>query len=101
MSRATFYRYKKLLTIKDWKGIEKDRLNNQHYKPKNLRRSLIIDCDNNKTLIDIIKDIRIKHPTYSKYKIYAILKRDHNVNSNNNNTNTNTNTNNNINVRIN
>ena len=91
ISKATFYRYKKLLNTKDWKGIEKDRLNNRHYRPKNLRRSLILDYsnsnnnnnnNNNKTLLTIVKDIRNKYPTYSKYKIYAILNRDYNISSN-------------------
>ena len=111
ISRATYYRYKILLKNKNWKDIERDKIDNitnkNYYKPINLRKSKIIDYNNinNKELIDTIKDIRNHNPTYSKYKIHVILNRDYkdilnrNINlSNKGNTTNTTNTNNTISI---
>ena len=100
MSKSMYYRINK--EIKD-KGLTywTYYYRKNSTRPINLRKSKIIDYNNNinnRKLIDTIKDIRNNNPTYSKYKIHFILNRDYrelidriiyslNSNSSNNNSN--------------
>jgi len=70
ISRATYYRLKKSISIHGIRGLEK-----QSRRPKVFRKSKIP-----KASIEIALDIRRKNPTYGKEKITIILKRDFSIN---------------------
>jgi putative transposase len=70
ISRATYYRLKKALSIYGIHGLEK-----QSRRPRIFRKSKIP-----KTTIEAVLDIRRKNPTYGKEKISIILKRDFSIN---------------------
>jgi putative transposase len=69
ISRATYYRRKKALSIYGISGLKR-----RSNKPKTLRTSKIPQ-----TALDLILKIRGANPTYGKAKITVILTRDHNV----------------------
>ena len=69
ISRATYYRLKKSISIHSVRGLEK-----QSRRPKVFRKSKIP-----RATIDIALDIRRKNPTYGKEKIAVILKRDFSI----------------------
>jgi transposase len=69
MSRRTYYRLKKELKIKDWKGIER-----KSKRPKNIRQSKIPE-----EIIKEILRIRLENTTYGEKKITKILERDNNI----------------------
>jgi transposase InsO family protein len=66
ISRATYYRLKKSLSIYGLRGLEK-----RSKRPKKFRQSKIP-----KETIEIVLNIRKQNPTYGKDKINIILKRD-------------------------
>jgi IS30 family transposase len=69
ISRATCYRLKKELEIKDWGGIERT-----SGRPKNLRKSKIpLETK------ELILKIRSENIAYGKNKIKIILERDHDL----------------------
>jgi hypothetical protein len=69
ISGQTYYRLKKELKTKDWKGIER-----KSSRPKHARQSKIP-----KETIDLILNIRLESITYGKEKIAIILYRDYNI----------------------
>lgn len=69
ISKSSYYRYKKSL-----KSNGLDGLKNASTKPKNLRKSNI-----DQSIIDLVLEIRLKNPTYGKFKIAIILTRDYEV----------------------
>jgi transposase InsO family protein len=69
ISRPTYYRLKKELETKDWKGIEK-----KSKRPHRVRQSRI-----SKETMDLILNLRLENITYGKNKLRAILKRDYNM----------------------
>jgi transposase len=69
ISRATFYRLKKELKTKDWKGIER-----KSTRPKNVRESKIPE-----EVVNLILKLRLENITYGKNKLKVILERDHSV----------------------
>lgn len=69
ISRATYYRRKKAITLLGIKALE-----NKSKAPHRKRQSKIP-----KETISLILDVRKDNPTYGKAKIAVILKRDHNV----------------------
>jgi transposase InsO family protein len=69
ISRPTYYRLKKELETKDWKGIER-----KSRRPKNLRKSKIpLETK------ELILKLRLENITYGKSKIKIILERDHGI----------------------
>jgi transposase len=66
ISRSTYYRIKKQLKTKDWKGMER-----KSTRPRRLRQSKIPEA----TIKEILK-IRLENPTYGEKKIKKILERD-------------------------
>lgn len=67
ISRATYYRRKKAISQYGAIGLKK-----KTTKPKTFRQSKIP-----KTTIDLILKLRLENPSYDKYKITIILKRDY------------------------
>jgi transposase InsO family protein/transposase len=70
ISKRTYYRLKKELETKDWKGIER-----KSTRPHNHRKSKIP-----LEIRELILQIRLENITYGKDKIKVILKRDYNIN---------------------
>jgi hypothetical protein len=69
MSRATFYRHKKAISLYGLKGVER-----RSTRPKILRQSKVP-----KDTISLILRLRKENLTYGKAKITVILKRDHSI----------------------
>ena len=69
MSRATYYRRKKAISIFGSAGLE-NKLRTPHKK----RQSKVSD-----TTVSLVLQIRKDNPTYGKSKIAIILKRDHDI----------------------
>jgi transposase len=69
ISKRTYYRLKKQLKLKDWKGIER-----RSKRPKNVRQSKISE----ETIKEIL-GIRLDNPTYGERKITKILERDNHL----------------------
>jgi transposase InsO family protein len=67
--RPTYYRLRKELETKDWKGIER-----RSTRPRNVRQSKIP-----KETIDLILKIRLGNMTYGKSKLKIILERDYSI----------------------
>jgi putative transposase len=70
ISRATYYRLRKLMSIYGLRGLE-----NRSKRPRRFRQSKIP-----KETIEIVLNIRRNNPTYGKDKIAVILKRDFTIN---------------------
>jgi transposase InsO family protein/predicted DNA-binding transcriptional regulator AlpA len=69
ISRPTYYRLKKELEIKDWKGIER-----KSTRPRNVRQSKIpLETK------ELILKLRLENITYGKDKLKVILKRDYDI----------------------
>lgn len=66
-SRATFYRYRRILRDFDAGKPILNKPKNHHVKPKQWSQKEI----------DLVLKIRRQNPTYGKFKIYHILRRDH------------------------
>ncbi len=69
ISRATYYRRKKLVQLYGLKGFL-----SRSKRPHNVRQSKI-----SKLVIDLVLKLRIGNPTYGKSKLAVILKKDHAV----------------------
>jgi transposase len=69
MSRASFYRHKKSISIYGLKGLER-----RSKRPKTLRSSKVPV-----SIIELILKLRQENPTYGKAKITVLLRRDHGV----------------------
>ncbi len=70
LSRATFYRYKKAISLYGLKGVER-----RCKRPKTFRKSNVLE-----STISLIIKLRTDNPTYGKAKMAIILKRDHAIN---------------------
>jgi transposase len=69
ISKRTYYRLKKELKTKDWKGIER-----KSTRPKNVRQSKIpLETK------ELMLKLRLENITYGKEKIAIILYRDYNI----------------------
>jgi predicted transcriptional regulator len=66
-SRASFYRHKKALERFGLRGLER-----RSKRPKQIRMSTVPEAT-----VNLILDIRKENPTYGKFKLTVILKRDH------------------------
>lgn len=69
MSRSSFYRYRKTISLYGLKGFMR-----RSKRPRSFRQSAIP-----KETIDLIIKLRLENLTYGKAKIAVILKRDHSV----------------------
>ena len=69
ISRASFYRYNKALSIYGLRGLER-----RSKRPKSFRQSQILS-----SMVELILKLRRENPTYGKAKICVLLKRDHKV----------------------
>lgn len=69
ISRATYYRRKKAISLYGIIGLKK-----RTTKPKTFRQSKIPQIT-----IDLILKLRIENPSYGKYKIAVILRRDYKI----------------------
>lgn len=69
MSRASFYRYKKAISLYGLKGLER-----RSKRPKTFRKSKVPE-----NAIALMLKLRLENPTYGKAKIVVLLRRDHDV----------------------
>ena len=69
ISRATFYRYKKAISLYGLKGLER-----KSKRPRVFRKSNISE-----RAISLILRLRQENPTYGKAKIVVLLRRDHSI----------------------
>lgn len=69
ISRSSYYRYKKSVSLYGFKGLER-----RSRRPKVFRKSKIAE-----TTISLILKLRQENPTYGKAKIVVLLRRDHGI----------------------
>jgi transposase InsO family protein len=69
ISRSSFYRYKKSVSLYGFKGLER-----MSKRPKVFRKSAIPE-----STISLILKLRNENPTYGKAKIVVLLRRDHGI----------------------